>query len=62
MINVFGQAGSSCVKILEVVQFKVKHRFEDKFVSAEALVYSVICCDVKGQLIPISQKEYSDIS
>ena len=54
MINVFEQAESSCLKILDAVRFKVKHRIEDKFISIKAIVYPVICCDLKGQLISIA--------
>lgn len=59
MFNVFGQAGRSCLKILDVVQFKVRYSFEDKFISAEALVYPVICRRSKSKLISIAQKEYA---
>ena len=54
MFNVFEQAGRSCLKILDVVRFKVKYRIEDKFISIKALVNPVICCDLKGQLISIA--------
>ena len=60
MVNVFGQAVRSCLKILDVVQFKVRYSFEDKFISVEALVYPVICCrSKKSRLISIAQKEYA---
>ena len=62
MINVFGQPGDSCLKILDVVQIKIKHRFENKFVSVEALVHPVICRDLKGQLISVAKEKYNHIS
>lgn len=62
VINVFGKAETSCLKIIDVVRFKVKPRFEDELMSVETLVYPVICRDLKVELISIALKEYAHIS
>ena len=43
MIKTFGQINDSEMKSLDVVQFKVKYRSENKYVFVEALCVPVIC-------------------
>ena len=53
-ISVFGDSKESRLESLDVVEFKIKHRFENSSV-IEALVYPVICSDIKGQLVSVAK-------
>ena len=62
VIKTFGQTFDFQTKILDVVQLKIKHRFDDKFLFIEALVVPEICSPLKAQNISVAQKEYDVIS
>ena len=49
--SVFGGSKESRLESLDVVEFKIKHRFENSYSVIEAQVYPVICSDIKGQLV-----------
>ena len=47
-ISVFGDSKESRSKYLDIVEPKIKHHFENSYSVVEALVYPVICSDIKG--------------
>ena len=61
-ISVFGDSKEPRLENLHVVEFKIKHRVENSYSVVEALVYPVICSDIKGQLVSIAKEQYDHIS
>ena len=61
-ISVFGGSKECRLESLDVVEFKIKHRFENSYSVVEALVYPVICCEIKGQLVSLAKEQYDHIS
>ena len=61
-ISVFGGSKECRLESLDVVEFKIKHRFENSYSVVEALVYPVICSDIKGQLVSVAKEQYDHIS
>ena len=62
VLSVFGDYKESRLENLDVVEFKIKHRFENSYSVVEALVYPVICCEIKGQLVSLAKEQYDHIS
>ena len=60
--SVFGDSKESHLENLDVVEFKIKHHFENSYSAVEALVYPVICSDIKGQLVSVAKEQYDHIS
>ena len=61
-ISVFGGSKECRLESLDVVEFKIKHRFENSYSVVEALVYPGICCEIKGQLVSLAKEQYDHIS
>ena len=61
-ISVFGDSKELRLENLDVVELKIKHRFENSYSVVEALVYPVICSDIKGQLVSVAKEQYDHIS
>ena len=61
-ISVFGDSKESRLENLDVVEFTIKHRAENSYSVVEALVYPLICSDIKGQLVSVAKKQYDHIS
>ena len=61
-ISVFGDSKESRLENLDLVEFKINHRFENSYSVVEALVYPVICSDIKGQLVSVVKVQYDHIS
>ena len=60
-ISVYGDSKESRLENLDVVEYRIKHRFENPY-SVQALVYPVICSDIKGQLVSVAKEQYDHIS
>ena len=60
-VSVFGDSKESRLENLDVVEFKINHRFENSYSLVEALVYPVICSDIKGQLVSVVKVQYDHI-
>ena len=62
VLSVFDDCKESHLENLDVVEFKIKHRFENSYSVVEALVYPLICCEIKGQLVSLAKEQYDHIS
>ena len=62
MIKTFGQINDSEMKSLDVVQFKVKYRSENKYVFVEALCVPVICSPLTKQYLSLAQRKFDHVS
>ena len=60
VIKTFGMDDSS-VKILDVVQFKVKHKFGNRSTYVEALCVPFVCSDLTRQNISAAKRNYGHI-
>ena len=61
-VSVFDDPKKSRLENLDVVEFKIKYRFENSYSVVEALVYLVICNDIKGQLVSVAKEQFDHIS
>ena len=61
MIKTFGQNNDSEMKTLDVVQFKVKYRRENRYVFVEAMCVPVICCPLTRQCISLAQRKFEHL-
>ena len=61
-ISVFGDSKESRLENLDAVEFTIKHRDENSYSVVEALVYPLICSDIKSQLVSAAKKQYDHIS
>ena len=62
LIKTFSQINDSKRQILDVVQLKIKHQFEEKYNLVEALVVLVICSPLKNQNISTVKQNMEFIS
>ena len=62
LIKTFGQINDFKMQILDVVQLKIKHQFEEKYNLVEALVVLVICSPLKNQNMSTVKKNKEFIS
>ena len=62
LIKTFGQINDRQMPVLDVVQLKIKHRHQNKFVFIEALCVPVICTPLKMQEISSAQYNYEHLS
>ena len=62
LIKTFGQINDFKMQVLDVVQLKIKHQFEEKYNFVEALVVPVICSPLKNQNISTLKQNMEFIS
>ena len=62
LIKTFGQINDFKMHVLDVVQLKIKHQFEEKYSFVEALVVPVICSPLKNQNISTVKQNMEFIS
>ena len=62
IINTFGTSHESKLETLDVVQLKIKHRYENRCIFIEALCYPVICKPLKNQEIAFVRSKFGNIS
>ena len=62
LIKTFGQINDFKMQVLDVVQLKIKHQFEEKYNFVEALVVPVICSPLKNQNISTLKQKMEFIS
>ena len=62
LIKTFGQINDFKMQILDVVQLKIKHQFEEKYNLVEVLVVLVICSPLKNQNMSTVKKNMEFIS
>ena len=61
-MKTFGQKNDFKMQVLDVVQLKIKHQFEEKYNFVEALVVPVICSPLKNQNISTLKQNMEFIS
>ena len=62
IINTFGTSHESKLETLDVVQLKIKHRYENRCIFIEALCYPVICKPLKNQEIAFVRSKFGNFS
>ena len=62
VINTFGTLHESKLETLDVVQLKIKHRYENRCIFVEALCYPVICKPLKNQEIAFDRSKFGNFS
>ena len=60
VINTFGTSHESKLETLDVVQLKIKNRYETRFIFIEALCYPVICRTLKNQEITFARSKFGN--
>ena len=62
IINTFGTSHESKLETIDVVQLKVKHRYQNSFIFIEALCYPIICRSLKNQEIAFVRSKFGNFT
>ena len=62
IINTFGTSHESKLETIDVVQLKVKHRYQNSCIFIEALCYPIICRSLKNQEIAFVRSKFGNFT